>query len=173
MFSTQALRAQLRGLGTAAVTGFLVSMLATTQMFAQSATIAPAPGTTTTNNATATVPQNAALNNETPAESSSSSLVAEANLPAAPAPAAEPAAAPDPLGQAAVSKLTSNSGDHKVKRPGQLAVGIAGAVLMGFGTYIYALNGSAKGRAIVGSMFFAPGAVMAGFGFTLAFKPKH
>jgi hypothetical protein len=163
MYSKHALKAQLRGLGTAAVTGLLVSMLATTQMFAQSATIAPAQSDTTNHNAA--VSQNA------PAETSSSSLIAEANLPSAPAPVAEANPGADPaLGQQAAKSLTSNSNGHKVQRPGQLAVGIAGAVIFGFGTYVTAR--ATRDKAAAAGLFMAPGAVMMGFGFTLAFKPK-
>lgn len=180
MFSTHAVRTRLRGAGTAVWTGILISMLATTPMFAQSASLAPAANanaTDTTDNSPMTAPRNlvANTNSTTDRGASSVSLLAEANLPAAPAPVAAAGPAADPLGQEAVKNLTSNNNQHKVKRPGQLAAGILGAGLMGIGAYIYAggIGGNAKGRGIVGSIFFAPGAVAAGFGFTLAFKPKN
>lgn len=169
MYSRQVLKAQLRGVGSAALTGILISMLATTQMFAQSATLAPTQSGKTT---LTTVPQGAQMSTEGVAdgEASSSSLVADANLPAAPAPVAAADPAPDPLGQQAAKSLTSNN-DHKVKRPGQLAVGIIGAGIFGFGTYVTAK--ASKDQGLAALLFMTPGAVMMGFGFTLAFKPKN
>jgi hypothetical protein len=60
-----------------------------------------------------------------------------------------------------------------VQRPGMLVMGIAGLPLMGLGTWIYAAHGNGGARAAFGSLFFAPGALMSYFGFTLAFKPKN
>lgn len=68
-------------------------------------------------------------------------------------------------------QLTSPTTHHGIQRPGFLVLGIAGAAAMGVGAYIYALHGSGSERAILGTMFMAPGAVAAGFGFTYAFKP--
>lgn len=70
-------------------------------------------------------------------------------------------------------QLTSTTQHHGVQRPGMLVLGIVGAAAMGMGGFIYALNGSARARAILGTMFMAPGAVAAGFGFTYAFKPHN
>ncbi|MGB7135754.1 MAG: hypothetical protein WBD46_10740 [Acidobacteriaceae bacterium] len=169
MHRTHAIRAQLRGLGSVALTGFLVSMLATTQTFAQSATLSARAETQT--RTPITVPQNMEMITEGAANqpASSNSTVAELDLPSAPAPVAD--ATPGQQSQKLTSSSSSN--DHKVKRPGQLAVAIIGCGLMGFGSYIYAENGSAAGRAVFGSIFFAPGAVMAAFGFHFAFKPKN
>ena len=173
MHRTHAIRTQLRGLGSVVLTGFLVSVVATTQTFAQSASLSTQPETPTRTALATPVHQNTEMITEGAANqaASSNSNVAELSLPSAPAPVADATPAPGPQSQ----KLTSSSStnDHRVKRPGQLAVAIIGCGLMGFGSYIYAENGSAVGRAVVGSIFFAPGAVMAAFGFHFAFKPKN
>jgi hypothetical protein len=66
---------------------------------------------------------------------------------------------------------------HGVQRPGMLVMGIAGIPLLGLGALFYsAAAGGNKnaGKAVVaGSIFFVPGALMSGFGFYLAFKPKQ
>jgi len=59
-----------------------------------------------------------------------------------------------------------------VQRPGMLVMGIAGLPLVALGTWIYAAHGDAGARAAFGSLFFVPGALMSGFGFHYAFKPK-
>jgi hypothetical protein len=173
MYSKHEMKAQLRGLGSAAVTGILVSMLATTQMFAQSATIAPAQKATTTTSATTTVPQTLQMSTEGAADTgvSSNSTIARLDLPAAPAPTAEANPGADPaLGQQISRNLTSDTNNHKVKRPGQLAVGIIGAGIFAFGTYV--TTKATRDQAAAAALFMTPGAVMMGFGFTLAFKPK-
>jgi hypothetical protein len=60
-----------------------------------------------------------------------------------------------------------------IQRPGMLIMGIAGLPLMAFGAAIYAGHGNGGARAAFGSVFFAPGALMTGFGFHYAFKPKN
>lgn len=60
-----------------------------------------------------------------------------------------------------------------VQQPGMLVLGIAGLPLLALGSWIYVAKGSAAARAGFGSMFFVPGALMSGFGFHYAFKPKN
>jgi hypothetical protein len=66
---------------------------------------------------------------------------------------------------------------HGVQQPGMLVLGIAGLPLLGLGSLFYvAAAGDHKNAAAalaVGSVFFVPGALMSGFGFHYAFKPKH
>jgi hypothetical protein len=63
---------------------------------------------------------------------------------------------------------------HGIQRPGMLVMGIVGAMGMGLGALLYASDkGTLEARAAGGSILFAPGAVMAGFGFYYAFKPKQ
>jgi hypothetical protein len=69
--------------------------------------------------------------------------------------------------------LQSTQKSKGVQRPGMLIMGIAGLAPLALGTWIYAAHGSGAARAAFGSLFFVPGALMSGFGFTLAFKPKN
>ncbi len=66
---------------------------------------------------------------------------------------------------------------HGVQRPGMLVMGIAGIPLLGLGALYYsaAAGGNKNGGKAVaaGTIFFVPGALMSGFGFYLAFKPKQ
>lgn len=66
---------------------------------------------------------------------------------------------------------------HGVQRPGMLMMGIAGLPLLGLGALFYvAAAGAHKNAAagvVVGSVFFVPGALMSGFGFYYAFKPRQ
>ncbi len=65
---------------------------------------------------------------------------------------------------------------HGVQRPGMLAMGIIGLPFLAFGSLFYVLApGSKNAGAVVavGSIFFVPGALMSGFGFHYAFKPKQ
>jgi hypothetical protein len=65
---------------------------------------------------------------------------------------------------------------HGVQQPGMLVLGIAGLPLLGLGSLFYVAAAGKKnaGPAVaVGSVFFVPGALMSGFGFYFAFKPKH
>jgi hypothetical protein len=70
----------------------------------------------------------------------------------------------------------SGTKPHGVQQPGMLVLGIAGLPLLGLGSLFYVAAAGKKnaGPAVaVGSVFFVPGALMSGFGFYFAFKPKH
>lgn len=63
---------------------------------------------------------------------------------------------------------------HGVQRPGMLIMGIVGIPLAIIGVGIYSISTNETGKKVaVGSIFFVPGALMSGFGFYYAFKPKH
>ncbi len=168
--------AQLGGAGRCAVTGILVSLLASPG-FAQGA-------------------QPAAPDHFTPATAGAAPETNGANLPLVATNTglpdlkllAQPAeAAPEAIATSALpnldkamkdavdqgQQLTSTQRRHGIQRPGFLVLGIAGVAAMGMGGYIYALHGSGSARAILGTMFMAPGAVAAGFGFHYAFKPHN
>jgi len=71
--------------------------------------------------------------------------------------------------------LQTTTKSKGVQRPGQLIVGICGIPLIAFGTYVMTRSVS-KGAGLknaFGAAFLVPGALMSGFGFTLAFKPKN
>lgn len=173
--------AHLRAAGRCALTGVLVSLLAVPS-FAQGAQPSAAAETTT--------PATAATALETTSSSTPLPLIAaDADIPDL-GPLGQPAASgpedPQPIALSSLpdlheamkdalanqgQQLTSTKQHHGVQRPGMLVLGIVGGAAMGMGGFIYALNGSAKARALLGTMFMAPGAVAAGFGFTYAFKP--
>jgi hypothetical protein len=65
---------------------------------------------------------------------------------------------------------------HGVQQPGMLTMGILGLPFMALGALFYVAAPSSKnaGAAVgVGSIFFVPGALMSGFGFHYAFKPRQ
>lgn len=174
--------AQLRGVGRCALTGILVSLLAVPG-FALTPQPASQPATPSLSTAAATL--------GTDSGSADLPLIAgtgdlpDASVLAGPANPAE--AAPDAMSTSSLpdlhkamkdaldqgQQLTNTQRHHGVQRPGMLALGIVGAVAMGMGAYVYSLNGSTRAKAIIGTMFMAPGAVAAGFGFSYAFKPHN
>lgn len=175
-----ALGAQLRGAVRCALTGILVSLLAVPS-FAQSAQPAAQAGQPALAYA-GTIPETNSDSTNLPLIASNTGLP-DLNLLAAPTEAAPDAMATSALPNLdkAMKEAVDNQGQqltnaqphHGVQRPGMLVLGIVGAAAMGMGAYIYALHGSGSARAILGSMFMAPGAVAAGFGFTYAFKPHN
>lgn len=63
---------------------------------------------------------------------------------------------------------------HGIQRPGMLIMGIVGIPIAFIGVGIYSINTRETGKKIgLGSAFFVPGALMSGFGFYFAFKPKQ
>jgi hypothetical protein len=76
---------------------------------------------------------------------------------------------------AASQSLQSTPKSKGLQRPGMLVMGIAGLPLAAWGTWIMtrSVSKDAGLKDGLGAAFLVPGALMIGFGFTLAFKPKN
>lgn len=76
---------------------------------------------------------------------------------------------------AASQSLQSTPKSKGLQRPGMLVMGIAGLPLAALGTWIMtrSVSKDAGLKDGLGAAFLVPGALMIGFGFTLAFKPKN
>ena len=174
--------AHLRAAGRCAVTGILVSLLAVPS-FAQGAQPAAQANPATLATAGTTL---ATTSHATNLPLIAAAEVPDLNLLGQPADSAPEN--PEPIATSSLpdlhsamkdavanqgQQLTSTTQHRGVQRPGFLVLGIVGAPAMGMGAYIYALHGSGSARAILGTMFMAPGAVAAGFGFTYAFRPHN
>jgi hypothetical protein len=185
--------ARLIAIGRCALVGMLVGMLAT-QAVAEGAT-AVSPQTSAKPE-TASVPSGSELEQIQLVGTTNLPLAAQNNFDAAIN--ALPDAPMESMGTSESSSLTmppelkammddakQNSQNlqsapaakpHGVQQPGMLVLGIAGLPLLGLGSLFYVAAAGKKnaGPAVaVGSVFFVPGALMSGFGFYFAFKPKH
>ena len=180
--------ARLGAVGRCALVGMLVGMLATQAVAEGAAVVTPKtsakPETTnvpsgsleqinlaTTENLPLTSQDNADLNAlpDAPTASTGSSDSASLTMPP------ELKAMMDDAAQNSQNLQSAPATKpHGIQRPGMLVMGIVGAMGMGLGALLYASDkGTLEARAAGGSILFAPGAVMAGFGFYYAFKPKQ
>jgi hypothetical protein len=186
--------ARLGAVGRCALVGMLVGMLATQGVAEGAATAsqqAPAkPETTSVPNGSQTEQINLARTANLPL-ASQDSVTADVNaLPDAPMESAGTSESSSltmpPELKAMMDDAKQNSQNlqsapaskqHGVQRPGMLALGIVGLPFLGLGSLFYvAAAGDHKNAAAgfaVGSIFFVPGALMCGFGFHYAFKPKQ
>ncbi|MGA2909876.1 MAG: hypothetical protein ABSE36_19425 [Terracidiphilus sp.] len=182
--------ARLGAVGRCALVGMLVGMLATQAVAEGAAVVTPKtsakPETTnvpsgsleqinlaTTENLPLTSQDNADLNAlpDAPTASTGSSDSASLTMP--------------PELKAMMDDASKNSQNlqpapaskpHGVQQPGMLTMGILGLPFMALGALFYVAAPSSKnaGAAVgVGSIFFVPGALMSGFGFHYAFKPRQ
>jgi hypothetical protein len=185
--------ARLGAIGRCALVGMLVGMLATQ---------AVAEGAPITNSQALAKPETASVPSGSQTEQINLATTANLPLAARDSAAADLNALPDaPMESAGTSESSSltmppelkammddakqNSQNlqsapaakpHGVQQPGMLVLGIAGLPLLGLGSLFYVAAAGKKnaGPAVaVGSIFFVPGALMSGFGFYFAFKPKH
>jgi hypothetical protein len=185
--------ARLGAIGRCAFVGMLVGMLATQGV---------AEGVPITNSQSPAKPETASVPNGSQTEQINLATTANLPLAAQDSAAAGVNALPDapmePAGTSESSSLTmppelkammddakqnsqnlqpaSANKPHGVQQPGMLVLGIAGLPLLGLGSLFYVAAAGKKnaGPAVaVGSVFFVPGALMSGFGFYFAFKPKH
>jgi hypothetical protein len=185
--------ARLGAVGRGALVGMLVGMLAT-QGVAEGATVmspqSPAkPETASVPNGSQTEQINLEATANFPLaaqDSAAADVNALPNAPTAPAGTSESSSVTMPPElKAMMDDAKQNSQNlqsapaakpHGVQQPGMLVLGIAGLPLLGLGSLFYVAAAGKKnaGPAVaVGSVFFVPGALMSGFGFYFAFKPKH
>jgi hypothetical protein len=77
--------------------------------------------------------------------------------------------------QQSQSLAAPKSTSKGIQRPGMLVMGIAGIPVLALGTWIWTRSVSKDSglKDGLGAAFTVPGALMVGFGFTLAFKPKN
>ncbi len=187
--------ARLGAIGRCALVGVLVGMLAT-QAVAEGAATVSSPQTPakpeTTNVSSGTPEQiNLATTANLPLTSQDISDADPGALPNAPTTAPEGTSdsaslTMPPELKAMMDDAKQNSENlqqapaakpHGVQRPGMLVMGILGIPLLGLGALYYsaAAGGNRNGGKAVaaGTIFFVPGALMSGFGFYFAFKPKN
>lgn len=183
--------ARLRVIGRCVLVGMLTGMLAT-QAVAVGA--APVSQKTPAMPETASVPSGSRTEQIslattvnlplTPAEGTKADLSALPDAPTAMAGTSDSASlAMPPELKAMMNDAVQNAQNvqpapakksHGLQRPGMLIMGIVGIPLVFIGVGIYSINTNETSKKIgVGSAFFVPGALMSGFGFYLAFKPKQ
>lgn len=170
MNQLHAVQAQLRQIGRCAFAGTLVALMAT-QAIAQSA---PTPTLQPSTQVAATP--------ATPQAPEATLSPAPAVLPDAPStietaslttPPKLNLMLPEPAQSGQSLQTTAAKPGHKVK-PGWLVLGVVGAAAMTMGVLIYSINTTqTTKKAELGTMFFAPGAAAAGFGFYYGFHSKN
>ncbi|MGA1982827.1 MAG: hypothetical protein ABSG84_10135 [Acidobacteriaceae bacterium] len=187
MNQLHAVRAQLRQIGRCAFVGTLVGLMAA-QAVGQSAptpTLQPSAQTDVVT-LPSSAPAPAAASEAAPAlphTLSSSTTPDPAVLPNAPS-AVQTASLTVPSNlnlmlansrqaSQALQTTSSTPSEHKVKA-GWLVLGVVGAVAAGMGAYVYSIKTTdTRGKMVLGTMFMAPGATAAGFGFYFAFHQKN
>jgi hypothetical protein len=173
MNQLHAVQVQLRQIGRCAFAGTLVALMAT-QAIAQSA---PALQPSTQLAATPATPQVPDAAPALPATQSAPAALPDAPSTIETATLTTPPklnlmlAAPGQSGQSL--QPAAKTSEHKVK-PGWLVLGVVGAAAMTMGVLIYSINTTqTTKKAELGTMFFAPGAAAAGFGFYYGFHSKN
>ena len=166
MNKLHAVPAQLRQIGRCAFVGTLVALMAA-QAVAQSAptpTLQPSAIPVTAPSAAPEATPTPAVLPDAPSTVETASLTTPPKLNLM---------LPEPAQSSQSLQTPATKSEHKVK-PGWLVLGVVGAAAMTMGVLIYSINTTqTTKKAEVGTIFFAPGAAAAGFGFYYGFHSKN
>jgi hypothetical protein len=166
MNQLHALPEQIRQISRCAFVGMLVTLMAA-QAVAQSAPIPTLQPSAIPATAPSTVPEAAptpAILPDAPSTVETASLTTPPKLNLM---------LPEPAQSSQSLQTPAAKSDHKVK-PGWLVLGVVGVAAMTMGVLVYSINTTqTTKKAEVGTIFFAPGAAAAGFGFYYGFHSKN
>jgi len=184
--------ARLGAIGRCALVGMLVGVLATQAVAEGAATVSPqTPAKPETTSVPSGTPEQINLATTvnlslTSQDNSGADVSALPDAPTAPSGSSDSASLTMPPElKAMMDDASKNSQSlqpapaskpHGVQQPGMLTIGILGLPFMALGALFYVAAPGSKnaGAAVgVGSIFFVPGALMSGFGFHYAFKPRQ